>query len=222
VDGRKGVVMMADSAAGARVTSRQSIEFLPGAQAPSLYAPEVFTEGREDEDPPTGVEPVEVVQVPHGAGAGTAAHGYDPAKLFAMGGGTYLYDGDLRVTAPLHLLRPLVVRGDFVCGKESLLEADLKTHGTASVGPHSVLKANVTSGGEMTLKPHTYFLGLLQAGGALRIGRGARGVRNGLPVAAHAEGVVTVESNVVVNGKISSADRVVAISTPVAWLESRR
>lgn len=222
VDGRKSVVMMADSAAGSRVTSRHSIEFLPGAHAPMLYAPEVFTEGRQDTDVQTDVEPAVIVQVPHGADDARAAHGYDPAKLFAMGGGTYLYHGDLHVTQPLHLRAPLVVRGDFSCARESLLESDLKAHGTVTVGNASVIKGNISSGSDMALKPNTYFLGLLQAGGAMRISRGARGLRNGTPVAAHAEGVVTLESNVVVNGKISSAHRVVAISTPAAWLDSRK
>jgi hypothetical protein len=78
------------------------------------------------------------------------------------------------------------------------------------------------AGGDIVLKPNTYFQGLLHAGGAMRLSRGVRGLRDKLPVAAYAAGVVTMESNVVVNGKVASAHRVVAVSTPVAWLEGAR
>jgi hypothetical protein len=41
-------------------------------------------------------------------------------------------------------------------------------------------------------------------------------------VAAHATGVLTLESNVVIYGKVSSAERVLAVSTPMAWLQAGR
>lgn len=222
VDAVKHLTMNEDVKVMSRVTSRTSIELHPGAQAQSLFAPEVFTEGRHENELQIEMAPPVVVQLPHLDNRTAPANGYDPAKLFSMGGNTYLYNGDLHLSAPLHLRAAFVVRGNFSCPKESLLEGDLKAHGSITIGAASVIKGNLVAGGDMTLKPNTYFQGLLHAGGALRLTRGVRGLREGLPVAAYAGGVMTVESNVVVNGKLASAQRVVAVSTPVAWLETAR
>jgi hypothetical protein len=54
----------------------------------------------------------------------------------------------------------------------------------------------------------------------MRLSFGVRGLRERLPVAAHATRVLTMESNVVIYGKASSAERVVAVSTPMAWLQA--
>jgi hypothetical protein len=222
VDAVKHLTVGADAVISSRVTSRTSIEFLPGAKALSLFAPEVYTEGRHESELKIEVAPAVIVQLPHPDRTAEAANGYDPKKVFSMGANTFLYDGDLHLTAPLHLRAAFVVRGNFSCPKESLLEADLKAHGSISIGAASVVKGNLVSGGEMVLKPNTYFQGLLHSGDALRLSRGVRGLRDTLPVAAYGSGVVTVESNVVVNGKVASAMRVVAVSTPVAWLEGTR
>jgi predicted acyltransferase (DUF342 family) len=222
VDAVRHVTLSSDAVVRSRVTSRTAIEFLPGASALSLFAPEVFTEGRHETRLEIEVAPPVIVQVPHSGSGGEAAHGYDPALTYSLGANTYLYNGDLRLSAPLHLRANLVVRGDFSCPKESLLEGDLKAHGGITIGPASVVKGNLVAGGDLILKPNAYFQGVLHAGGAMRLSRGVRGLREQAPVAAYAAGVLTVESNVVVNGKVASAHRVVAVSTPVAWLEQTR
>ena len=222
VDAVKHLTVGADAVITSRVTSRTSIEFMPGAQALSLFAPEIFTEGRHESELQIEMAPSTIVQLPHLDKAATAANGYDPAKLFSMGGNTFLYNGNLHLSAPLHLRAAFVVQGDFSCPKESLLEADLKASGSINVGAASVVKGNLVAGGDLVLKPNTYFQGLLHSGGAMRLSRGVRGLRETLPVAAYAAGIVTVESNVVVNGKLASGQRVVAVSTPVAWLEGSR
>lgn len=219
VDAAKHLTLGPGVRVESRVTSRSSIEFLPGAKAPSLFAPEIFTEGRHDAKLRVEIAPAAIVQIPHAESAKEPSNGYDPAKLFSMGGGTYLYDGDLRLSAPLHVTTPLVVRGALECAQESLLEKDVKAHGDVEIGAASVLKGNVISGGAMKLGPNTYFQGLLHAGGTMRLSRGVRGLREKIPVAAYAAGDLFVESNVVVNGKLASARHVTAISTPVAWLE---
>lgn len=219
VDAARHLTLGPDVRVESRVTSRSSIEFLPGAKALSLFAPEIFTEGRHDAKLRVEIAPASIVQIPHPDSLKEPAHGYDPKKLFAMGGGTYLYDGDLRVSAPLHVTAPLVIRGSLACINESLFEKDVKAHGNVAIGAASVLKGNFVAGGEMKLGPNTYFQGLLHAGGPLRLARGVRGLREKLPVAAYAGGALIVESNVVVNGKLASARYVAAISTPVAWLE---
>ena len=211
----------ADTTIHSRATSRTAIEFLAGASAQSLFAPEIMTEGRNDQPAGLSLGPSGVMQIPHSEG-GTeqAERGYEPAKLFSMGGGTYLYEGDLDVKGPLHLRSPLVVRGHFSCGKESLLEGDVKAHGKITVGTASVVKGNLVASGDLVLAPEVYFQALLQAGGEMRLSFGVRGLRDQLPVAAHATRVLTMESNVVIYGKVSSAERVVAVSTPMAWLQA--
>jgi hypothetical protein len=219
VDAAKHLTLGPDVQVESRVTSRSSIEFLPGAKALSLFAPEIFTEGRHDAKLRVEIAPASIVQIPHSDSMKEPAHGYDPKKLFAMGGGTYLYDGDLLVTAPLHVTTPLVVRGVLNCAHESLFEKDVKAHGDMEIGAASVVKGNLIAGGVLQLGPNTYFQGLLHAGGTMRLARGVRGLREKLPVAAYAAGDLIVESNVVVNGKLASARQVKALSTPVAWLE---
>ena len=220
VDAAGKLTIGTDTAISSRATSRTAIEFLPGAYAQSLFAPEIFTEGRNDESPELSVKTGPVLQIPHRPDdSPKAQHGFDPQKLFSMGGGTYAYEGDLDITAPLHLRAPLVVRGHFSCGKESLLEADVKAHRNITIGPASVVKGNLVCDGDMLLKPDVYFQSILQAGGQMRLSFGVRGLREKLPVAAHATGALTLESNIVIKGKVSSAHRVIAVSTPLAWLQ---
>jgi hypothetical protein len=223
VDAAGRLTIGADTAIHSRATSRTAIEFLPGAYAQSLFAPEIATEGRNDDSIALSATATALVQIPHRASeSARAQNGFDPAKLFSMGGGTYFYEGNLDVTAPLHLRAPLVVRGHFSCGKESLLEADLKAHGNITVGAASVVKGNLVASGNLLLKPDVYFQALLQAGGEMRLSFGVRGLREKLPVAAHATRALTLESNIVINGKVSSAHRVIAISTPMAWLQPNK
>ena len=92
----------------------------------------------------------------------------------------------------------------------------------ATVGAASVVKGNLVADGNLQLKPDVYFQSLLQAGGEMRLSFGVRGLREKLPVAAHATKALTLESNIVINGKVSSANRVIAISTPMAWLQPNK
>lgn len=219
VDAVGKLTIGADTVISSRATSRTAIELLPRAYAQSLFAPEIATEGRNDDSPELSTNSGPVLQIPHRPGdPEKAQHGFDPQKLFSMGGGTYTYEGDLDITTPLHLRAPLVVRGHFSCAKESLLEGDLKAHRNITIGPTSVVKGNLVCDGDMLLKPDVYFQSILQAGGTMRLSFGVRGLREKRPVAAHATGVLTLESNIVINGKVSSALRVIAISTPLAWL----
>ncbi len=221
VDSTGKLSIGADTAISSRATSRTAIEFFPGAYAQSLFAPEIATEGRNDDAAELSAKPgAVVVQIPHRPDDPLKAHhGFDPQKLFSMGGGTYAYEGDLDITAPLHLRAALVVRGHFSCAKESLLEGDVKAHRNITIGPASVVKGNLVCDGDMLLKHDVYFQSILHAGGTMRLSFGVRGLREKLPVAAHSTGALTLESNIVINGKVSSAHRVIAISTPLAWLQ---
>ena len=65
VDAVKHLTIGQDAVVSSRVTSRTSIEFQPGAQALSLFAPEVFTEGRHESELRIEMAPSVIVQLPH-------------------------------------------------------------------------------------------------------------------------------------------------------------
>ncbi|MBM3786448.1 MAG: polymer-forming cytoskeletal protein [Acidobacteria bacterium] len=221
VDATKELVLGPDCVIASRATSRTSIEIQPGARALSFLATEVFTEGRHEPRVRLDKTSRAVLQIPHAEGA-VMEHGYDPAKLFSMGGGCYLYQGDLETTIPIHLKANLVVRGKFYCPKESLLDGNLKAAGRVTIGAASVVRGTIVAGQDLVLNSNVYFQGLLHAGGQMRLCHGVRGMRDGLPVAVYSAGALTVESNVVVYGKLASARHVIAVSTPMAWLETLR
>jgi predicted acyltransferase (DUF342 family) len=219
VDARGSITIAPAVSIASRVTSLAAIEFHPGCRALSLFAPEVGTEGRVDRPLNETLEDSNVLVIPHGADLTTPVAGYDPARLFAMGGGTYLYDGSLALTMPVQVRASLVVRGDFRCAKDSLITGSLKAHGSIEIGAASLIKGNLIAARDLILRPNTLFQGLLHAGGSMLLSRGVRGLQDRLPVAAYSAGIMTVESNVAVQGKLASATYVTAVSTPIAWLE---
>ena len=82
------------------------------------------------------------------------------------------------------------------------------------------MKANLVAQGNMTLGHAVFFQGVLYAGGTMRLRHGVRGLREGIPVAAYADGPLLVESNCVINGKLASGTYVQAVVTPVDWFEA--
>jgi hypothetical protein len=204
-----------------RVTSRSSIRFGPGAQAQSLFAPEVTTQGRREDTSKWTANGHRVVQLPVPANE-QKIEGFDPAKMKYQGGDCYRYDGDLRLDAAVHLSKPLIVRGDFLCASSSYIEADMKVAGTAFIGDASIVKSNIVAQGDLTLGHAVFFQGILYSGGTMRLRHGVRGLREGLPVAAYSSGPLLVESNCVINGKLSSGKFVQAVVTPVDWFETEK
>ena len=221
IDAGGAVKIGADATIGSKVCSRKSILFEPGAEAASLYAPEIVTEGRAETIAKLTVEQREVVMIPHAANMkDRKSNGYDPKKLFAMGGGSYLYNGDLKLSAPLHLRAPLIVKGDIHTVRENFFEQDLKASGSIRIGELSVLKGNLISDKNIEVGTDTYFQGIIHAAGELILKNGVRGLRDTTPVVAYSGGTLTVESNVVIHGKLASAARVTAVSTPISWLKA--
>ena len=217
-----GDISLGDHAVvSSKVCSRKSILLANGASAASLFAPEILTEGRMETVAKLTVEQREVVMIPHAANMKDRGNnGYDPRRLYAMGGGTYLYNGNLKLTAPLHLRAPLVVRGSVETVRENLIEHDLKASGSIRVGELSVVRGNLISDENIEVGSDTFFQGILHAGGKMLLKNGVRGLKDTTPVVAHAGGILTVESNVVIHGKLSSGERVTAVSTPIAWLKA--
>lgn len=202
-----------------RATSRSSIRFGPGAQAKSLFAPEVITQGRREDISAWAVNEGLVLELPALATANVIG-GFDSSKMIAMGGDCYRYEGNLKLDAAVHLTKPLIVRGDFHCARESFIEADVKASGSIFIGDGSLVKSNLVAQGTLTLGRGVFFQGILRSGGVMRLRHGVRGLREGIPVAAYADGPLLVESNCVINGKLSSAQYVRAVATPMDWFET--
>lgn len=209
--------MQADCKVMSKVCSGHSIYFGPGSEALSLFAPEIETEGRLETSTRSLPEPREVVLIPHAANVTEPVHGYDPKLLYSMGGGAYLYNGSLKLSAPLHVRAPLVVKGSVETMEGSMIEADMKVKGCVKIGELSMIKRNLISDGAMEIGSGSFFQGVLHAGGDIVLKHGVRGL--GLnPVVAYASQMLLVESDVVVRGKLAAGGKVKSISSPVAWL----
>ncbi len=210
--------MQADCRVISKVCSQHSIYFGPGSETLSLFAPEIETEGRFESLSQSVSEPREVLLIPHAANITEPSHGYDPKLLYSMGGGSYLYNGSLKLTAPLHVRAPLVVKGDVETMEGSMIEADMKVKGCVKIGAMSMIRANLVSDGDMELGQGVFFQRVLHAGGGILLKYGVRGLGQ-TAVVVYASKMLTVESNVVVRGKLASGDKVKAISSPLAWLK---
>jgi hypothetical protein len=205
----------------AKATSRTGILLGSRARAKALFAPEIASEGRVESSSSRNVVPpmTLVLPLPPGAPVPPAHTGFDASRFHILGGQTYFYDGHLVLTLPLHLKASLVVRGDFSCTRESLLEANLKAKGHVDIGADSTVQANIVAEKDIYLGQGSIFQGILLARGSIRLARGVRGLPQESPVSACSTGPLLLESNVVVKGKLASADRVEAVPTPVAWLD---
>ena len=220
VDAKGAVELIQDCNVKSKVCSGHSIFMGTGCTALSLFAPEIATEGRVEVSTTQPERPGDFVLIPHAANMGNKVfHGYNPRLLYSMGGGTFLYNGDLKLTAPLHVRAPLVVRGNIEVIENCMLETDVKAHGSVRIGEGSILKGNLVSGGNMEIGSRSFFQGVLHSGGEMRLKHGVRGLGKS-PVVAYASETLWVESNVVVRGKLASAERVKAISAPLAWLKN--
>ncbi len=209
--------MQADCKVMSKVCSRHSIYFGPGSEALSLFAPEIETEGRLQTSTQNLPEVREVVLIPHAANVTEPVHGYDPKLLYSMGAGSYLYNGSLKLTAPLHVRAPLVVNGNVETMEGSMIEADMKVKGFVKIGGMSMIKGNLVSDGAMEIGSGSFFQGVLHAGGDIVLRHGVRGL-GPAPVVAYASQMLMVESDVVVRGKLAAGGKVKSVSSPVAWL----
>jgi hypothetical protein len=208
-----------------RATSHTRVRLAPGAQAGSIYAPEIATAGlRQTPSPDASQRTGEMVEIPPPPGPpqGLAAQkpvGFDPGKLVRLSPDCWLYRGDLELALPLRLKSKLVVKGDFSCPAGSILEQDLKADGWLRIGEDSVCLGNLVAGGQIHLGRGTRFHDVVHAGQTLQLCRGVRGCRDHGPVAVYAADWLLLEQNVAVRGKLASARQVVAVAAASAELE---
>lgn len=205
-----------------RATARSSISLDVGAQARSVFAPEITT-APAALDPGVGaVYPEKRLQIPPPAGASPTAlsqMGLDLAKLKPLGSECWIYSGPFRPTTPMHLTAQLVVRGDCSIPAGSLLEHHLKASGRLFVGAGSECRGNLVSEKSLVVGPGSRFAGMIHADGEILLSLGVRGESPERPVAVDAGSWLYVEQGVTVRGKLAGADRVrvVGPSFAQAW-----
>ncbi len=201
----------------ARATSGTLIRMKRGASVGSAFAPIVTTSATGDDDPAGVMEAaVDRLEIPGSVGApsGTDAgvkRKIDARKLHRLGSDSWLYRGDLHCTVPVHVKTRLVVRGDFEIPARSMVEEDLKARGRIVLGQGAVCRGNVVADRDISFGPSSRFLGVVHAGKSLRLGRGVVGGSEGRKVAAYSAGILAIEENVTVYGKVSSGDHVAAV-----------
>lgn len=206
---------------GGRATSRTAIYLTPGAQAASLYAPRVATQkGPEPKGCAEFRRSMQAVEIPPplqpSSSASRGTYDFDLLKLYRLSPECWLYDGDLELAAPLLSKTKLVVRGNCSCPAGSVLEGDIKVTGSLRIGHSSVCKGNLVAGGSIYLGPRSQFQGVIHAGKTLWLAWGVRGSRPGGQVAAYAADALSVEPNVVIEGKLASGTWVMAVPPALA------
>ncbi len=207
---------------GARVTSTGLIRLGPGAQAGSMYAPQVVSIAWDGTF--LNKETLDMAKLPAIAFSEEAiaaresleASGFDVKKLLQLGSDSWLYKGDLRFISPLRLKTKLVVKGKCDLPEGSVLEADIHTDGSLDIGANSVCQGNLISGQDIHLGPGCRFAGLIHADGSVRLGQGTRGSKDEGMVVAYAGEVLEVERDVAIKGKLAAGGRVIVESAEAA------
>ena len=108
-----------------RATARKSAFLDVGAQALSVFAPEITTAPGALNGGQPQIASGDRLQIPPPAGADPEKMkrmGFDPAKLTPLGSECWIYAGSLRPGSPVHLTAQLVVRGECSIPAGSLLE----------------------------------------------------------------------------------------------------
>ena len=200
-----------------RATSRTSIELARGAQALSVFAPEVTTPRKFEAPEPPAAPEEPTLEIPAPGLEGRHPQlkkiaGFDPARLSPMGPECWAYNGHFRPDAVVRVKSKMVVHGNCSCPAGSILEDDVKAWGSIHLGPRSVAKRSLVAIRDVILGPGCVFEGVIHAGRTARLSTGVRGVKRDLPVAAYGGREVRLEDDVVVQGKVASLNRVIAVA----------
>jgi len=205
-----------------RATARKSAFLDVGAQARSVFAPEITTAPASVGASPHTTDPQRRLQIPPQAGADPSAlkqMGLDPAKLTALGSECWIYSGSLEPGTPVHLTAQLVVKGDCSIPAGSLLDHELKASRSLFIGAGSMCNGNLVSEKSLGVGPGVQFAGMIHADGEILLSHGVRGESAEGPVAVDAGSWLYVEQGVTVRGKLAGGERVrvVAPTFADAW-----
>jgi predicted acyltransferase (DUF342 family) len=222
LDSTRELTIGANCLVGARVTAAGIIRLGPGAQAGSMYAPQVVTTAwdgtfQRKETPEMAKLPVIAFSAEAiAARESLEAAGFDVKRLIQLGSDSWLYKGDLRLLAALRLTTKLVVKGKCDLPDACVLEADIHADGSLNIGANSICRGNLISGKDIHLGPGCRFAGVIHADGSVRLGKGTRGFKDDGMVVAFAGEVLEVERDVAIKGKLAAGGRVIVESAEAA------
>jgi hypothetical protein len=222
LDSTRELTIGANCLVGARVTSAGMIRLGAGAQAGSMYAPQVVSAAWDGSF--LSKRTFETAKLPVIAFSQEAvaeretleAAGFDVKKLIQLGSDSWLYKGDLHLLSPLRLTTKLIVKGKCDLPDGCILEADIHADGSLNIGANSVCRGNLISGQHIHLGPGSRFAGLIHADGSVRLGHGTRGFKDDGLVVAFAGEVLEVERDVAIHGKLAAGGRVIVESAEAA------
>jgi hypothetical protein len=204
-----------------RATAGGTLLLKSGAQVKSAFAPLGCTSEKDpgiaeksDETPPPQVEFPSCAT--NAENENQCGSGVDPGRVRMLGPDCCIYDGDFKPSKSLRVTAALIVRGNCDIPPGSVLEKDLKSRQSITVGAGCLCRGNMIADEAIWLGPFSRFYGIVHAGKTLRLCAGVRGGTEKANVAAFAEETLRVENNVMVYGKLSSADLVLAVPASTA------
>jgi predicted acyltransferase (DUF342 family) len=203
------------TAVAARATSGRRIRLRSSVRVKSAFAPTVTTERGDQPDAEEGGDaPLPELAIPSLDSCAETCDrlsqaGVDRKHLVRLGLDSMLYEGDLHLSAPVHIRCALIVRGGFSLAEGSVMDGSVKARAGIDVGERCVCRGNLIAGKNILLRRFVRFEGVVHAGESLRIERGVRGGGEESLVAAYAAGTVSLAEGVVVHGKVAAGDWVV-------------
>ena len=207
-----------------RATARKAVHLAIGAEAQSVFAPEIITAsivGMRERTELDFSAPALQIPPPIDTILGPGITGLDSSRLSPLGSDAWIYDGTLRPRISLRLAAKLVVKGDCICPPGSVLEHDLKATGSLTIGEDSECRGNLIAGKAILLGSNVRFAGVIHAGGDVLLSRSVRGgTAGGTFVAVYAASSLYLESDVTVRGKLSAGMQVKVV--PAAFAEGWR
>ncbi|MEO8100277.1 MAG: hypothetical protein ABI811_21435 [Acidobacteriota bacterium] len=212
-----------------RASSRTAAHLELGAQALSVFAPEIIIGAVAHLHVPPVMEssaaessPERVAIPPDSDDSREALKkaGVDPEKFRSLSADCWIYQGSLRPTSAVRVTSHLVVRGDCDIPAGSLLEHDVKASRNLRIGADSECQANLIAEKSLSVGARVRFSGVIHANEEILLGPEVRGESGSGPVAVDAGSWLYVEEGVSVHGKLSSGERVRVVDT--AFAESWR
>ncbi len=228
VDSTGDMELKAGCRIGARVTSRKAVRLGMGAQAASVFAPQVTTDGFSGVAAPAQSPDGDLPEIlpPESApdqSEALARLGLQQKRMAQLSSDCWLYRGRFEPSGPLRIKTRLVVKGDCRLPGGSVLAGDLRAGRSLFIGPASVCAGNLVAGKDVCLGRNCRFSGIIHAGGSLLLSAGTRGQGEQRMVAAYSAKELAVERDVVLGGKLASGERVVVVRPAAAerWRKSR-
>ena len=220
-DSQGNMEIGAKSIIHSRATAGGTLLLKNGAQVKSAFAPLGCT---SEKDPDIAAKSNETLPPPiefpscatNAENENQCGSGVDPSRLRMLSPDCWIYDGDFRPSKPLRFTAALIVRGNCDIPPGSVLEKDLKSRQSISVGAGCLCRGNVIAEKAIWLGPFSRFCGIVHAGKTLRLCAGVQGGTEKANVAAFAEETLSIEKNVIVYGKLASADLVFAVPASTA------